>query len=146
MAVTVELYPKFFENALNGNINDLEGVGNLECLLLNGTHTFSDANQFVADIVANEISDVDYSRVALTSVAVTQGTAADSNKINVDCGNITFGSAVTITASHAVIFHQKTNDSDSILMFDINFGGSQESVDGEFTLEIHTDGLYDLVT
>ena len=142
MAVTAELYAKFFQNALNGNLDDLEGADNLECMLLDSNHTFDEENEFVEDISANEIDDDDYSRQSLTDVAVTQNT----NEVNVDADDINFGDEVTISASYAVIYQSQTDDTDSPIMFHVDFDGEQESVDGEFTLEVHADGLYDLVT
>ena len=146
MAATAELYAQFFKNALNGNINDLEGADNLECMLLDANHSFSEADQFVNDIVANEIADEDYSRQSLTGVSVTQGTDTNSNLINLDADNISFGTTVTISASYAVIYHSKTDDTDSPVMFHVDFDGEQESVDGEFTLDVNDNGLYDVVT
>jgi len=142
MAVTAELYAKFFENALRGNLDDLEGADNLECMLLDANHSFSETDEFVNDIVANEIDDADYSRQSLTNVAVTQNT----NEVNVDADDINFGNEVTISASYAVIYQSQTDDTDSPVMFHVDFDGEQESADGEFTLEVHADGLYDLVT
>jgi len=146
MAVTAELYSNFFKNALQGNINNLEGVGALECMLLDVNHTFDEANEFVSDIVINEIADVDYARQTLTGVSVVQGTAAETNLITVDAGDITFGDPVTISANYAVIYQSQTDDTDSPLMFHVDFDGLQESVDGAFVLEVHADGLFDVVT
>ena len=149
MAVTAEIYAKFFENALNGNLNDLEGVGALECMLLDTNHSFSEADEFVSNIVANEIATgagEDYERQVLTGVSVTQGTGEDTNKINLDAGNISFGSDVTISANYAVIYHSKTDDTDSPLMFHVDFDGTEASENGTFELQVHTDGLFDVVT
>ena len=146
MAVTAEIYAQFFKNALRGNLDDLEGAGALECMLLDTNHSFSEADQSVDDIVSNEIADEDYSRQSLTGVSVTQGTDTDTNLIKLDADDISFGTTVSISASHAVIYTVGIDDTDSYLMFDINFGETQESVDGEFTLEVHADGLYDVVT
>jgi len=146
MAATAEIYAQFFENVLRGNLDDLEGEGALECMLLDTDHSFSEADEFVDDIVANEIDDADYSRQALTGVSVSQGADSDDNQINVDADDITFGDSVSISANYAVIYHSKTDDTDSPIMFHVDFDGEQESADGEFTLEVHDDGLYDLVT
>lgn len=146
MAVTAELYSNFFKNALQGNINNLEGVGALECMLLDVNHTFNEANEFVSDIVVNEIADVDYTRQVLTGVTVAQGLTTETNLITVDAADISFGTEVTISANYAVIYQSKTDDTDSPLMFHIDFGGLQESVDGSFVLEVNVDGLYDVVT
>lgn len=142
MAVTVNLYGNFFNNALNANTPDLEGAGNLECMLLDANHTFDEANNTVSDISANEITDADYSRQALTTVAVTQSTGT----VNIDADDITFGTNVSISANHAVIYTVGTDDTDSYLMEHINFGELQESVNGEFSLVVDTNGLYDVVT
>ena len=142
MAVTANIYGNFFNNSLNANIPDLEGAGNLECMLLDANHSFDETNNTVSDIVANEIADADYAREALTTVAVTQSTGT----VNVDADDISFGTTVNISASHAVIYTVGTDDTDSYLMFDINFGETQESVDGEFTLTLSDDGLFDVVT
>ena len=146
MAVTAELYAKFFQNALNGNLDDLEGADNLECMLLDTNHSFSEADEFVNDIAANEIDDADYSRQALTNVAVTQGLDADNNQINVDADDINFGDTVTISANYAVIYQNQADDTDSPLMFFVDFDGEEASQDGTFELQVHEDGLFDVVT
>jgi len=142
MAVTANIYGNFFDNALMANIPDLEGEGNLECMLLDANHTFDETNNTVSDINANEIADADYTRQTLTTVAVTQ----DTGTVNVDCDDISFGTTVSISASYAVIYTVGTDDTDSYLMEHIDFGGVQESVDGEFTLTLSADGLFDVVT
>jgi len=142
MAVTVNLYGNFFNNALNSLIPDIEGAGNLECMLLDANHTFSETDNTVSDIVANEVVDADYTRQALSNVVVTQATGT----INVDADNISFGASTSISASHAVIYTVGTDDTDSYLMEHINFGGVQESVNGEYTLTVDANGLYDVVT
>lgn len=143
MAVTASLYGNFFENALNALIPDLEGAGNVECMLLDANHTFDEANNTVSDINANEIADADYARQALTTVAVTDDGAGT---VNVDADDISFGTTVSISASYAVIYTVGTDDTDSYLLEHIDFGGVQESVDGEFTLTLSADGLFDVVT
>ena len=142
MAASAELYANFFSNAFGANIPDMEGADNLECMLLDSNHTFDEANEFVDDINANEIDDSDYSRQLLDNVAVTQNT----NEINVDADDITFGSSVSISASYAVIYALNTDDTDSPLLFHVDFDGQEESVDGEFTLQVDANGLFDVVT
>lgn len=139
---TANVYANFFANAFNGNLPDIEDTDNLECMLLDENHSFSETNNTVDDISANEITDADYSRQTLTGVTVNRSTGT----ITVDADDISFGSTVSITASHAVIFVVGGTDETSYLMFDVDFEGSQESVDGEFTLQIHEDGLFDVVT
>ena len=146
MAVTAEIYAQFFENALRGNLDDLEGEEALECMLLDTDHSFSEADEFVDDIVANEIDDADYSRQSLTGVSVSQGADSDDNQINVDADDINFGDEVTISASYAVIYQSQTDDTDSPLMFFVDFDGEEASQDGTFELQVHEDGLFDVVT
>ena len=142
MAVSAELYAQFFENALRGNLDDLEDEEALECMLLDSNHTFDEEDEFVEDISANEIDDADYSRQSLTNVAVTQNT----NEVNVDADDITFGDRVSISANYAVIYALNTDDDDSPLLFHVDFDGQEESVDGEFTLQVDDNGLFDVVT
>ena len=146
MAVTAEIYAQFFENALRGNLDDLEGEEALECMLLNTDHSFSEADEFVDDIVANEIDDADYSRQALTGVSVSQGVDSDDNQINVDADDINFGNELTISAYYAVIYQSQTDDTDSPLMFHVDFDGEEASQDGTFELQVHDYGLFDVVT
>ena len=149
MAVTAEIYARFFQNALKGNIDDLEGAGSLECMLLDTNHSFSEADEFVSDIVANEVAtgaEEDYERQTLTGVSISQGLDPDDNEINLDAANINFGSEVTISANYAVIYQSQIDDTDSPLMFHVNFDGEQSSVDGTFELQVHADGLFDVVT
>ena len=142
MAVSAELYANFFSNSFGANIPDMEGEDNLECMLLDSNHTFDEADEFVEDISANEIDDDDYSRQPLDNVAVTQNT----NEINVDADDITFGDSVSISANYAVIYALNTDDDDSPLLFHVDFDGEEESVDGEFTLQVDDNGLFDVVT
>ena len=139
---TANVYANFFANAFNGNLPDIEDDDNLECMLLDENHSFSETNNTVDDISANEITDEDYSRQTLTGVTVNRSTGT----ITVDADDISFGTEVSITASHAVIYTVGTDDTDSYLLFDVDFESEQESVDGEFTLEIYEDGLFDVVT
>lgn len=142
MAVTAELYANFFQNALSANINDIEETDGLECMLLDANHSFDEDDEFVDDIVANEVTDSDYSRQTLTNVVLTR----NINEVNLDADDISFGTNINLAASYAVIYQAKTDDTDSLLLFHVDFDGQEEAVDGAFELQVNESGLFDIVT
>lgn len=139
---SANVYPNFFMRCFGSDIPDLESAGNLECMLLDAGHSFDTSDDNVADISINEIGDVDYDRQVVTGVIVSRTLGV----VNIDCNNISFGAEVTISAHHAVIYVVGGTDSTSYLMFHVNFEGEESSTAGAFELQIHSDGLIDVIT
>jgi len=140
MEVTAELYANFVKNAFLDNIDNIED--NSKCMLLGEEYGFTETDEVVSDISDYEIDDADYERQVVQNVDVTR----DSNIINVDCNDINFGDVVTISAHYACIYVEGDTEDESYLMFHIDFAGEQESDNGTFELQIHDDGLFDVVT
>lgn len=136
---TADLYTSFFNSVLSG-ANDISGTGTIKCALFDDTFAFDTTHSVFADLTG-EIADADYAQVTLSGVIITTNGATLPFEVNYDCDDISFGTAVNISAYHAVIY-DSTNDS---LLFHVDFGGVKESVDGEFTLQIDAAGLFDQV-
>ena len=115
-------------------------------ILVDNAHTPAVATEdFVDDIVANECSDGDYSRLNLTSQAIT----LTGGKIRFDAAQMDFGSAVTISARYLYIAKNAGGaDSANAIIghFDLNDGGSTNvsSTSSDFKVDFHANGMYEI--
>lgn len=116
----VSQYEKGQLKLLNGSINWTSDT--IRVLLLDTAHTVNLAtHEFIADVVANEISDTDYNRLTdLTSRAVAQ---VGSN-VEYDSDAASFGTTVTISARYLVVAKWITNDADSPLLWIVDLDGT----------------------
>lgn len=137
---TADLYTSFFESALGGAI-DITSTGTVKCALFDDTFTFDPTHSVFADLTG-EITDTDYSQQNLSNIILTLNASSLPYELNYDCDNISFGTSVSISAYHAVIY-DSANDA---LLFHVDFEGLQESVDGTFELQIDSNGLFDIIT
>lgn len=115
------------ENIINGSY-DLDG-DTIKAMLLTSDYTPSVSDdEDLADIVANECSNGDYAR---QTVALTIDESSGS--VTVGSDDISFGSAVTITAKYLVLYDD-TDGSDGLIGYvDLDTeGGSVSSVGGLF--------------
>lgn len=88
-------------------------------LLKQGAAPFDETNDFVADIVADEIAATGYGRIDLATKAVTIVDADHLAKLTCDPIDFTaIGGAANETIERLVIFKFVTNDADSILIAD----------------------------
>lgn len=132
---TSELYPEFWNALFDGaTAADLD---NLVCTLHDDTNGFDETHSVWSDVSGSEIGDTDYASQSLTGITITTNQASLPWTVDVDCDDITFGTSVNISAYHAIIRDADTDQ----LLFHVDFGGLKESVDGEFTLQIDSNGL-----
>lgn len=102
----------------------------------------------VATVLAEEISAVDqtdYARQELTGtqVSLTSNGGNNDDVYKVDADDTSFGSSVSLTAAGAVIFKKGATLSDtpaSVVTY-IDFAGSKQSTNGEFTIVWNADGI-----
>lgn len=81
----------------NGGLNMASDA--LVAVLLTSAYTPSAAHATFADISADEVTDTDYAQQAVTGQSVTDG----AGTVTTDTGDVSFGSAVTITAKYFVL-------------------------------------------
>jgi hypothetical protein len=106
---------------LNGTTDfDTLGTGALTCLLMRNGTAFNPDNNFVADIVADEISVGGYARQVLTGVAVSEDDTNDRGEVQANQATFTaLASGQTVT--HAVVVHRigasDTDASDTLVAY-----------------------------
>ena len=146
MAVSINFYDKFVLYFGEGGI-DLDG-DTFDIILMNSTHTFTQANTNKADISANEIpTDNGYTQGAKTLGSVTW---AESS------GTITFDAADTVWAASggyipssgdctdAVVYSEtSTSPSADLLMCSIDFGQAESAGSGtNFQITYNASGIF----
>lgn len=138
MAVTAHVYPKFDENAVKKNLNLATDA--LKVMLFSA-YTFANTHATMTDVKAagTEATGTGYTAggQALTSVTVsTSGTVTTFT-----CANPSWASS-TITAAYAVFYDaQGGTDATNYPIAYWDFGGSQSSSAGTFTLTINASGV-----
>ena len=128
-------------NAYRNNITDLSsGATDVRCALLSSAHTPSlTGHETFSDVSANEVSGTGYS---------SGGQALDATDLSIS-GSVTTYSAAdvvwtesTITAGYAVIYD---NDSGNLLTL-IDFEGTEESENGDFSIEFDAGDIFSVST
>ena len=78
---------------------------------------------------------------ALGSVTVTE----TGGTVTFDCADISFGSAVTITAKYAVLFDDTATNDPLLVYVDLDTGGgSVSSTSSTFQITINASGVFTL--
>lgn len=145
MAVTSHVYPKAIK-AIDSKTIDLT-ADTFKAILFTGDASTWGATQegyqYVSDLKTayTECTDGDYARVTLTSLAVTNSGATTKWA----CANISFGSAVTISARSMAIADTSIGsgvDSATPVICIIDFGATVASSAGTYQYNIDgTNGL-----
>lgn len=139
MAVTAHVYPKFQETAVKKGVN--LATDSLKVMLF-ASYTFANTHASMTDVKAagTEATGTGYTAggQALSSVTVsTSGTVTTFT-----CANPSWGPSSTITAAFAVFYDaQGGTDATNIPIAYWDFGGSQSSSAGAFTLTINASGV-----
>ena len=135
MAVTHKLYGPVMKNIANGNIGDLgsTAAAPITVYLMSSDHTFTQNHEYWSAISANETTDADYSEKILGNPSVTYG----DNRITTlaATSETEFASSGSIKARYAVLA------ASSYLVSCVDFGQTEESVDGQWKINWHADGI-----
>lgn len=124
---------------LNGSVK--LGTDSLVMALATATYTPSAAHSTWADVSANEVADTDYAEKAITGAAVTIA----SGTVTFDSDDISFGTAVSITAKYAILVKGTAGSlvaGDAIIGYvDLNSGGGSVSSTNS-TFSVNTPSGY----
>lgn len=134
------LYNPGLLKLLDGTI-DFEN-DTIKVLLVDGSHTYTKSNEFVSDIVANEVSNVSgsgYERKTLGSKTITLD--ASNDRVEYDCANPTYTAIDAGTIASAIVYKEVTNDSDSPIIADIDFADLVTN-GSDVELQVNVDGLF----
>lgn len=115
----------FKQNLLNGYLSGKT----FKLMIMNPNFNPSPNDQYVADIVANEISDPSYSRPTIVLSA-----ALTNNKVNVTFPDTDIFLDGPIDTRYAVIYNEVTDDSDSVIVRVLEHRNSNGTV-STFTTE-----------
>ncbi len=150
MAATTVLFDKYKASILSGTGLNLNASAVVKMYLttaavnpstVKATATFkSDLN--TASIV--EVTGTGYT--ARGAVLATSVTGPTSDTMTVNCtnaGNIVQWTASTITSSYGIIYNDSGTDSSSAVIAWVDFGGSQSSSSGTFTVTF-ASGIFTL--
>jgi hypothetical protein len=133
------VYTEFLDSLLLNTVdvqNDTLFVG-----LVNG-YVPDKANQFWSQITT-EVSGEGYTSpgVQLTSAALVRNDA--SGLIQFTANDVTWP-ASTLTATHAIIYKNTGVPSTSVLIACVDFGGTKQSVNGNFSVQWAEGGIFTL--
>jgi hypothetical protein len=103
------LYDKLYQLALTAGI-DLED-DTINVLLVDDTYTADKTHDFVADVVADELSGTGYTRKTLAGKTVTLDGV--NHRVTFDATDPVWTGLDAGTIGGAVVFKQVTNDADS---------------------------------
>ncbi len=135
------IYDIGFEGVMDGSIN--WGADDIQVLLLKSSHTFSEVQDFVSNISADEVAGTGYSRKVLASKTTVFNSGAREYRF--DAANIVWTQIqddLTEISKAAVVFKQVTNDADSILIAYIEDSSALTFNDGEVTLAFDSTGVF----
>ena len=113
-----------------------------KCLLLGTGYSPSiNADDDLSDISASEIADAGYARVTLGGITVNHS----SGTVTFDCNDISFGTAVTLSAKRAAIYDDDHASDALLCVVDLNTAGTASvaaSTNGTYQLTIDAAGVF----
>jgi hypothetical protein len=111
-----------------------------KCVLMTSGYTPSATHSTLSNLT-NIVTDGDYAAQTLASVTVSE----TGGTVTFDCDDISFGSAVSITAKYAAIYDD-THASDALMAYvDLDTGGgSVSSSSSTFQITINASGVWTL--
>lgn len=137
MATGYVAYNHGLVEAFKGNVN--WETDTIKAMLLDVNHTLNPDHDFVADIVANEVSDPSYSRVTLTNRSLQVDDTNDQGEGHAD--NPVWQNLDVVTIDYVAFYKEVTDDTDSILLFSV--GVPQTTAEGkDYELKVAADGIF----
>ena len=116
----------------------------IKLMLLTSSHTIDDdADVFINDVSANEVSNSGGYSAGGGTLTTTASTDDSANTGVLDAVDITFAAA-TIAAAFAVIYKDSGTPSTSPIICTIDFGGTKTSTVGDFKIAFASAGILTL--
>lgn len=109
------------------------------CMLLDNTYVFSDAHDFVADVVGDEVAGTGYTAGGQVLTGLSKAWDGDWYKYTCDSPE---WAASTITARYAVFYKDTGSDATSPLLLVIDQEADVASAASLFSVPIDADGLF----
>ena len=136
MAVTTNVYNVALINLFRGATSYT--TDSLVATLHDSGGVFNEAHQRWEDIAGAEVDVAVYANYPGETAIPSPTVTTSSNVTMFDSATISFGTSVTIAAD-SMIIRDQTND---VLLFHVDFGGTQTSSSGNFQLTIHAEGIF----
>ncbi len=96
-----------------GDLDWADGGVTFRAMLLTSSHTQDQTDEFVADVVANEVSDASYSRQAVTGRTVVVN---GSNEVDCGASDTPWAGLDVVVPAFVAVYKFVTNDADSTLV------------------------------
>jgi hypothetical protein len=141
MAVSAKLYTKFFQSALNKEI-DLD-TDVIKVMLCTATYTPAQTTHQYKSSVTNEVSGTGYTAGGATLASVTNATS--STTWTFDAADTSWTTS-TITARYAVVYDSSpATDATRPLICWVDFGADVSSTAATFTITWDATGIASVV-
>lgn len=147
MAASAKMYDNFphllLENSLEGSILSQD----INCALLANTYTPNqNTHVYFSDVLSHEVSGTGYTHLGVTLASKTCTNSAHVTTF--DAADVQWATS-TITARYAVLFYNKSGDTDhtaSVLIGYVDFGSDAMSTGGTFTISWSASGIMNFTT
>ena len=132
------LIPKFAKK----EITDIYVAETWKLMLLSNTHTpNAGTQQYVSDVVANEISDLG-GKYTPGGVAVSgKASVADANNYYLDAADVAIGPGASLNYRYGVLFQDTGNQATSKIRAQVDFIDDQIVVKGTSTIQWNALGI-----
>lgn len=147
-AVTLNLYDTFrMKQASGDGAVDLTAV-TVKAMVVTGSYSpDQDAHDFADDLGANEVSGSNYTAGGNALANFTASVNATSGLVTVDCDDPTAWSqhASGFSNGRRVIIYVDrggASSADELIAYSDDFGADKGNVDGDFTVQINSSGLF----
>lgn len=131
-------YLKGVQKLLQGQI-DLDG-GNIKCMLVTDSYVpNTDNNEFVSDVSAYEVSDINYARQTLVNPTVTID--AVNNKVIFDANDVVFSFAGSVSFRYVIVYQDNAGNDAASPLIAVKDVGLQSVSSANVTVQWSTEGI-----
>jgi len=126
----------------NGLLKLLDGTIDFEndtikLLLVDTNHSFDKTHEFVDDISGNEASGASRKTLSNASIALDSG----NDRVEFDADDISYTALNAGTIASAIIYKEVTDDTDSLLIADIDFSDLVTN-GSDVDLQVNSEGFF----
>jgi len=142
MAVTAKWFGNGAKNIANGTVTwKAAGGSAIKTALMTGYTPDQDTQEFWDDVSANEVPATGNYTAGGTAVTLSDPTYdSATNETRLDATDATWASS-TISATHAIVYHDSGTPSTSPLLGYVDFGQTESSSNGTFTVQWAATGI-----